>query len=306
VSGGHPTAVVVGGAGAVGRMFARALAPTWHTVCIDLERGAGGAPGEQATADVTSPSPEALALLGSAQVVLLALPEAAALDAVGVVAGAMRPGALLADTCSAKTRLLPVIAACAQDAGLECVSLNPMFAPELGLAGRAVVLVAVDAKTHAADLVATLEAAGARLVGVSVDDYAKVAAAVQVATHAAVLAFGAAVRRQGIGLDLLARAGPPPFQTMLALLARIVSGQPAVYHDIQAAGTAAAAARDDLVEGIAALAATAEDGGLEKFTALLDEIAEWMGPHRDACASRCATIFSPPASPPTTRQGDAP
>jgi hypothetical protein len=62
--------------------------------------------------------------------------EPVALVAIGRLVGTLRPDALIADTLSVKSTVVPALRAAAVIAGeAEALSLNPMFAPSLGFAG---------------------------------------------------------------------------------------------------------------------------------------------------------------------------
>ncbi|MBB2748201.1 UNVERIFIED_ORG: prephenate dehydrogenase [Microbispora rosea subsp. rosea] len=303
--------VVVGGAGAVGGLFAEHLLRSGAEVLV-VDPGAGEAAGEALPGgpaertgsgearflrgDITDIGPDLREEIGRADLVLLAVPEQVALAAVKQVAAAMRPGALLADTLSVKGPIADEILAHAGD--VEAAGLNPMFAPSLGFAGRPVAAVVIHDGPRTRALLRLVESWGGRAVRLGAHEHDRLAAATQALTHAAVLSFGLALARLGVGVAELAAVAPPPHATMLALLARIASGTPEVYWDVQSANPQAAAAREALAEGVRTLAGLLDgraDGEAE-FAAALGGLRDLLGPdlgfYRDTCAEMFGALPS--------------
>jgi 4-amino-4-deoxyprephenate dehydrogenase len=294
---------VLGGAGAVGQLFAGALADAGCTVLtVDrapaAQRDAGppgdppaaGERGEHAQIDVERPSAALEQALAGCDAVVLALPEAAALGALAHVLGALAPGALLVDTLSVKGPFVGALRAAA--APVEALSLNPMFAPSVGFAGRPVLAVEVAPGPRSRALVALLRSWGARVVAVTEEEHDAATAALQAATHAALLGLGLGLARTGADLDALLALAPPPFVALLALLARIASASPETYWDVQAANPRAADARAALAAGLAQLDAAVAAGEPAAFEALIGELRALLGGHREPLAGVAATLVA--------------
>jgi prephenate dehydrogenase len=291
--------VVVGGAGAVGGLV------------VDLLLGAGA---EVVVVDIALPSAEVAQACGyahgdvcvmdarlaaemrRADIVVLAVPEGVALAAVPAVARQLRPGGLLVDTLSVKTGIAAALAAHA--AHLEVVSINPMFAPALGFDGRAVAAVVVHDGPRVRALLDAVGRRGGRVAEVGADEHDRVAAVTQALTHAAVLAFGLALDELGVDVEDLGALATPPHLTLLALLARIASGGPETYRDVQAGNPHARRARTALAAGVATLADAADHGSGADFAAILERAQQTLGPDCDAYARICEELFvvaRPPA-----------
>jgi 4-amino-4-deoxyprephenate dehydrogenase len=186
---GAPTigrVVVAGGSGAVGWLFAERLQEAGNDVVIvDL---AGPGPARSGTGfvrgDVGDPDAGLTDLVRTADAVLLSVPEPVALVAIGRLAGALRPDALIADTLSVKTTVVRALRAAALVVGdeAEALSLNPMFAPSLGFADHAVASVVVRDGRRGRALRDLIEQWGARVVPVTADQHDRMAAATQVLT----------------------------------------------------------------------------------------------------------------------------
>ncbi|MCW3015364.1 MAG: prephenate dehydrogenase/arogenate dehydrogenase family protein [Solirubrobacterales bacterium] len=291
--------VVVGGAGAVGGLVMDLLLGAGTDVVV-VDVAAPPAEAAQLCAymrgDVCAMDARLVAEMRRADIVVLAVPEGVALAAVPALARQLRPGALLVDTLSVKTGIVATLGAHA--AHLEAVSLNPMFAPALGFDGRAVAAVVVRDGPRSRALLDAVGRRGGRVAEVGADEHDRVVAVTQALTHAAVLAFGLALDELDVDVEDLGALATPPHVTLLGLLARITSGGPETYRDVQARNPHAHRARTALAAGIATLADAADHGTGADFAAILDRAHESLGPHCDAYARVCEELFvvaRPPA-----------
>ncbi|PWI08954.1 prephenate dehydrogenase/arogenate dehydrogenase family protein [Streptomyces sp. NWU339] len=281
-------AVVVGGAGAVGRLFAgRLLASSAEVTVIDTAASCGVPGARYVRGDITAPGFRVGAEVGHADLVVLALPETAALSAVPEVARELRPDAVLVDTLSVKQPITRAVRDAAP--GVQAVGLNPMFAPSLGFEGRPVAAVVVHEGPRTGEVLRLVEEWGARVVRVGAQEHDRIAAAVQALPHAVVLGFGLALRALDVSAADVAAVAPPPVNTLLALLARVTSGTPEVYWDVQAANPEAEAARSALDEGLRRLAEAT--GGSAEFAALLADARAALGSGLDHYRDTCARLF---------------
>jgi prephenate dehydrogenase len=124
------------------------------------------------------------------------------------------------------------------------------------------------------------------------DHHDQLAAATQVLTHAAVLAAGVALAQLDVNVDELCAVGPPPHQTLLALLARIVSGTPETYWDVQSGNPYGRWARAALHAGVVRLDTVIDRGEADPFHELTVTLRELFGEHLDAYGDRCAQAFA--------------
>ncbi|WP_328590551.1 prephenate dehydrogenase dimerization domain-containing protein [Rhodococcus spongiicola] len=288
--------VVVGGAGAVGAMLVDLARSGGDTVTV-IDR-IGPVDGSAALAgDVVTPSAQMRAVLAAADTVVLAVPEAVALAAVPVLDHIMHRGALLVETLSVKTRIHQAV--CESPVQRPAVGINPMFAPPLGMAGRPVATVTHHAGPAVERFLGEVVGWGGRIVRLDAAEHDRVSAATQALTHAAVLAFGLALAESGTNADILAATAPPPHTVLSALLARIATGLPEVYHDIQAGNPGAADARKALAAGLARLSETVEHGDEQMFASLMDDAVRPLGDRRERYQETCAEIFGQLREDPT-------
>lgn len=296
-AGPHPPAafrqsVVLGGQGAVGRLFAELLRADGPVTRVDLRAGEPLPGTSFMIGDARRPDAPLIARLAEADAVVVALPESAAAEAVEAVASHLAAGALLAETSSVKSAVAEALSRAAEQHELEAVGVNPMFAPQLGFPDRPVVIARVSEGPRCRRLETLIEQRGGQLVPVPIQNHDRLTASLQVATHASILAFGHALRILGADAADLAMAAPPPHRTMLALLARIVTGTPEVYRDIQMAHPHAAEARAALSRSLAQLDAAASAGMPDRFDACLTDLVDWLGPTREQLAADCADLFT--------------
>jgi 4-amino-4-deoxyprephenate dehydrogenase len=297
--------VVVGGAGAVGGLVVDLLLGVRADVlAVDLAPTEDVAPAcEYARGDVLAMDAPLEDEIGGADVVVLAVPEDVALAAVPALAPRLRPGALLVDTVSVKTRIVAALLVHAVD--LEAVSINPMFAPDLGFEGRPTAAVVVRDGPRVRALLDAIGRRGGRVAEMCADEHDAMTAITQALTHAAVLAFGLALDDLGVIVEALDDVATPPHLTLLALLARISSGKPETYWSVQAGNPYAHRVRAALRTGLAALTDAADHGTAGDFAATLERAGHSLGSDRDAHAQRCAELFAITRPPATARAGPA-
>ncbi len=284
--------IVLGGQGAVGQLFAELLRTDGGVTLVDLHRGTPQPGTSSIMADARRPSPALIAELGKADIVVIALPEDAGAATVEAVARYMPRGALLIETLSVKSAIAQALASAAQRYDLEALSVNPMFAPDLGFQGQPVVVATVRDGERCRRLETLIDGLGGRLVSLSVQEHDRLTASLQVATHASVIAFGWALQILEADIGVVVAAAPPPHRTLLALLARIVTGTREVYREIQFAHPYARDVRRALLDGLMHLDDVAVIKPADGFDDMLEKIACWLGPYRDRLSHDCTNIFA--------------
>jgi len=227
--------VLVVGAGAMGRWFARTLA-TNTTGEVTVAFADADPDAANAAADTEWGRAVPLDTDETFDAVCIAVPMPAAADAIETHAD-RATRAVLDVTGSAAG---PVTAMRTHAPDRERVSLHPLFAPENAPGNVAVVVDEPGPVTD--DVRAALAAAGNHCFETTPAEHDRAMETVQSRAHAAILAFG-----------LAARDVPDAFQTPVSdalfdLVEQVGGGDPRVYADIQAtfdgADDVAAAARD--------------------------------------------------------------
>ncbi len=89
----------------------------------------------------------------------------------------------------------------------------------------------------------------------------------------------------------LAGMSTPPHRVLLALLARVVSGDPDLYWDIQARHPFAEEARDAVRQSVAELCELVASGDEPAFREVFDRLRHLLGAEQEHLAQRCAALF---------------
>jgi prephenate dehydrogenase len=259
--------IVVGGQGAIGQMLRRELGDQLGRI-IDIDPRSS-----RDAADITSPGIIERDLLTSADTVVLAVHEPIALAAIPYIMQTLSPDALLVETLSVKTQFAKAIAD--RPPSFEVLGINPMFGPTLDMADRAVAVVPFLARERAAWFSSLLAARGAQVIELSAEAHDKTAAALQVIPHVLILAFARALSTCDIDLTTALKLAPPPASAMVALAARISSGDPQLYSEIQAANPFAAPTRASLEAALAEVTVASTD--IQPLGSLLADIIGRFG-----------------------------
>jgi prephenate dehydrogenase len=265
--------VVVGGRGAVGQFVLHELGPHFpHATAVDLRTSIGGQC-SYVVADVTQPTEEACATLRAADVIVLALPEYVAIAALPVIVPLVKRDALLVETLSVKSHFATALR---QLAPLQqAVGINPLFRPDGPLAGQSIAIVNFCSGPQTDVFRSLLARQDARLWELDAEAHDRIMAGLQVVVHAAVLGAGLALDALGTTVDADEVVGPRPYEAIVALLRRILSGTAEVYREIQASNPYAEQARVALQDGIARLQCASESAA--EFDELFERLSETFG-----------------------------
>ena len=278
-------AIILGGSGQAGSLLIHSLLNSGVEVTeVDLHSYSGSdANRRYLQADVTRCGPELEVAVHGSDCVCICLPESIALESAPRLAGAMSEGALWVDTLSVKG---PIVRCLERHAGrVEILSINPMFAPALGWPGHAVAVVeAGDAGPKTRFFEELLTQWGASVQRVTAEEHDRLTAALQAATHAAVLAFGSALLHLGYDVKAALEVAPPPHRLLLALLYRMISQNPEVYWDIQAYHPHAADVRRQLIASLGSIQALTESGDLDQFKHLFQDLRHLLSERDETLA----------------------
>ncbi|MFL6449390.1 MAG: prephenate dehydrogenase dimerization domain-containing protein [Bryobacteraceae bacterium] len=242
--------------------------------------------------DVRLPSPALKSALRSSDCVCICLPEAATVDAVASVLPLMSNGSLWVDTVSVKS---PLTLELQKRVGeYEILSINPMFAPALGWNKRSVAAVEICSGPKTRAFCALMASWGAQVENLTAIEHDQLTAAIQVATHAAILAFGHALIHLNFDITKAVRLATPPHRLLLTVLHRLASQNSDVYWDIQACHPLATVVRDKLADGIARLSRAPGADGQEQFRKLFDQIESVLQSEVNALHEWSQELFTAP------------
>jgi len=251
-------ALVIGGAGKMGRWFVEFLASQGFAVEIADPAGTPGA--HKLRADWQSDDI-------SHEVIVVATP-------LGITAAILeqlarhRPPGLVFDIGSLKTPLRSGLAALHR-AGVRVCSLHPMFGPDTDLlSGRHVIHVDVGRPDAVADAQNLFASTMAEQVVTNLDDHDRLIAYVLGLSHAINIAFFTALADSGEAAPRLARLSSTTFDAQLAVASLVAGESPALYFEIQALnqyGGESLAALADAVGRLQAMVAGQDAAGFARL-----------------------------------------
>jgi len=282
--------VVLGGLGQVGQLITDSFAPTGTDVYIVdiLKRPLNVAAERYLQVNVTEPSDSLLHLIGSADCVILSLPQHTTVAASGAVLEAMSEKSLWVDTSSVKQELCQLLKA--YEGRREILSLNPMFAPSLPFDGQVMAVIEFSGGPKSKWFCAKLQSLGVELEIMTAETHDNLTGAIQIATHAAVVSFGVALARLGYNVTQALTIATPPHLLLVSLLHRIVYANPDVYWEIQHHHPYATSVRKELFEALETLDSAAASDSSAEFQKLFEELRLVLAP-RQGLLSKLSEAF---------------
>jgi chorismate mutase / prephenate dehydrogenase len=266
-AGAGRTALVIGGAGRMGRWFTEFLATQGWAVSVSDP--AGAVPGLPWHADWRDPAREA-------ELILVAAPLAATAAILEELLE-IRPSGLVLEIGSIKAPVAAALAAL-RDAGVAVASIHPMFGPDVRLlAGRHVILVDIGLPSALAAARALFEQTSAGLAEMSLEQHDRLVAWVLGLSHATNIAFFTALAGSGRSIEELAAFASTTFGAQLRVASRVAQENPELYFEIQSLNPHGV----EPLEALAAAAARVEravlGGDGPAFAALMRAGARYLG-----------------------------
>ena len=255
--------LIVGGAGALGRLFGSFFARSGYPLRV-LE---------------PDDWPRAGALVAGAGLVLVAVP----IDrTVAVIEALPRlpDDCVLADVTSIKRA--PPAAMRARHPG-PVVGLHPMFGPDVGSLAKQVFVVCPGRDTDRCRwLLDQIGLWGAVLREESPEAHDRAMAMIQAMRHFSTLVYGAFLEREGADLDALLRLSSPIYRLELAMVGRLFAQNPDLYADIILSAEDLPALADDYRAALDELLALVREGRREALIERFDAVRTYFGEHAAA------------------------
>jgi 4-amino-4-deoxyprephenate dehydrogenase len=284
--------LILGANGQLGCLLSRKLSQTGASVTgIDLDQEASeqGAYSLYLSADLTIPESRVVAAVEQAACVIVCLSESVALAALPGIMNSVSRGALLVDTLSVKANFLEQVRLAGKE--IECLSINPMFAPSVDFKAQNVAVIEVASGTLAEEFVNLVRSWGAEVTRVTLEEHDAITACTQVATHAALIVFGSVLSKLGYDVESALRIATPPHRIVLSLLARITLANPEVYWEIQRGNPLAVKVREALAQSIAELSDVSVAANPKGFSCLLSDVRTTIEPEIERLAENCAVVL---------------
>jgi len=265
-------ALVIGGAGRMGRWLARFLDGQGFDTRIADPAAAGD--GRTRFADWRD------APLDS-DVIVVAAPIDASRRILDELVARGVPG-LVFDVASVKAPLVDSLRAAARS-GLAVASVHPMFGPDTRLlAGRHVLVMDCGHPTAASQARALFDDTMAELVDIDLAEHDRLMAWVLGLSHALNVAFGAALAGSDADASELAAISSTTFQRQLGVAADVLGENPALYFEIQHLNPHETGVLAALADATDRLRVAVEAGDRDAFIELMQRGARWTRAHGDA------------------------
>ena len=261
---------ILGINGSFGTLFSELLFNENQSVITGIDLSSTNSPSAKCSAyapsDLTVFNEEVKLLVMESDVIIMCLPEDIAYRFIDIYIRYLSKNALLVDTLSVKSQ----IAALYNDNGFTALSLNPMFGPDLEFEGKNIIVVKIKDSDLSDGFISLLKTWKVNLITLTSEEHDKMTSLVQVATHAAVMAFGMTLIQSEIPVTELLKVATPPFLNMCTLFARITSGTKNVYWSIQTENMYASEIRKALINNLVTLDKSIQDEHEADFNQLIE------------------------------------
>lgn len=258
--------LIIGGAGRMGRWFARFLASQGFAVEIADPAGP------------VSDFPQMDSWQASAldhDMIVVATPLRVSRSVLEELA-LRRPRGIVFDIGSLKTPLRPGLRALAS-AGVAVTSIHPMFGPDTELlSGRHIIFVdagAPEATRRARELFAATMAVQ---VEMDLESHDRLVAYILGLSHALNIAFFTALADSGEPAQRLAQLSSTTFDAQLELARRVASENPHLYYEIQSLNECGAEALTALHQAVERVRSAVEGGDEKAFVAMMERGQEYL------------------------------
>ena len=259
------TALVIGGAGKMGRWFAEFFASQgFATTIADLSIGDG--PGQfrnwtDAGVDF--------------DVIVVAAPLAGSGRILAQLA-VLKPRGLVFDIGSLKSPLLDGLAEL-RAAGCRVTSLHPMYGPDTRLlSGRHLIFCDAGDPEATAAAKELFAATMVEQLDMSLEDHDRLIAYVLGLLHALNIAFFTALAESGEAAPKLAKMSSTTFDSQLLVSAAVAPGHPPLYFEIQNLNKFRLGPLDALCEAARRIRETVADGDEHAFVELMEKGREYL------------------------------
>jgi len=160
----------------------------------------------------------------------------------------------------------------------ESIGIHPLFAPSVGWKDQNVLVNPRRITSPIAlTLIRQLEAWGAIVHYCDAREHDQLMSFVQVAIHAALIAYAEFLVAGNVNFDLLDKVSTPASRIMWAMLVRILGNDPAVYWEIQANNTTAKETRDALIRSVQSLNEFIENDNRAPFDETFQKLRDLFG-----------------------------
>jgi chorismate mutase/prephenate dehydrogenase len=270
--GSGRSALVIGGAGKMGRWFAEFLASQGYQVTV----ADPAARGSEVPWDTAEYLPDWRACDVDQDLIVVATPLTVANQVLLELAG-RQPRGVIFDIGSLKTPLRDGIGAL-QRAGCRVTSLHPMFGPDTELlSGRHVIFIDVGCAEALAEAQALFVPTMAERVTMGLDEHDRLIAYVLGLSHALNIAFFTALAGSGEAAPRLAQLSSTTYDAQVAVATRVADDNPYLYFEIQNLNDYGRESLQALRAAVEQIWQAVTAGDAERFASLMRQGRTYLG-----------------------------
>ncbi|HEX7417090.1 MAG TPA: bifunctional chorismate mutase/prephenate dehydrogenase [Steroidobacteraceae bacterium] len=274
--GSGQRALVIGGAGKMGRWFVEFLLS--QGFAVEVADPAGAPPG-------TTPVEDWRKTALTHDFIVLATPLGAT-DAILRDLALRRPPGVIFDLGSLKSPLRSGLLAL-KSHGCRVTSIHPMFGPDTELlSGRHVIFVDLGVAEALERAKALFAPTMAELVVMSLDEHDRLIAYVLGLSHALNIAFFTALAESGEAAPRLARLSSTTFDAQLDVATNVAQESPELYFEIQSLNDYGAESLEALAQAVERIRTAVLSQDQASFTALMRRGREYLEDRRSVTARR--------------------
>lgn len=216
---------IVGGAGKMGRVFAKIFSKHGDVYILDVS------PERFRVAEEISARLCSLDELSDMDIVIISVPIERTSEVIREVAPRMKKGSLLADLTSLKEfPVSEMLKFSSED--VSVIGMHPLFGPFTPVKHQTVIITpGRDPHGYLSLLEEILHEEGARIIIMSPEEHDRLMAVVQCLSHFSLVSFGLALRK--LGFKPSHQILPPVYSILFDMVGRILHQNPEMYGEIQ-------------------------------------------------------------------------
>jgi prephenate dehydrogenase len=276
--GDYLSALIIGGKGGMGKWIAGFLRGQGHRVEI-LDPSPGETPFKEA---------ESLAAgVQKADLIVVAVPMTVCAKVLEEIAE-LRPKGIVAELCSLKSHLLPVINRLRED-GMHLVSFHPLFGPGVRtLSGRTIVFCTEGDPDDRAVVRGLFEETTVEFVEIDIPEHDRRMGLVLGLTHLSNLVFARALLHSGVTAREISQVAGSTYAKQIKTTREVTEENPGLYFEIQALNSITPETTEWLKQAVDEYAACITNDDGDAFSRIMEECREHLANHDSAEAGSLA------------------
>ncbi len=219
---------IIGGAGELGRLFAKELKKFFNDIIItDIDERRGVNVSKELGVKFVRDNKEACKI---SDIIFLSVPMRSAYDVLNEIRDYLKEDSLLIDLFSVKGFIHKFL----KELKCEVISIHPMFSPRVkSFEGQLFIIIPIKTNKWLKFVLNLIERFKARYIITDVEKHDRIMSIVQCLTHFIYLSLAKTLKEVGLDIKDLENYSSPIFKLTLDIMSRIIGQNPSLYIDIQ-------------------------------------------------------------------------